>query len=106
MNENIKRFKQQPATNGFIKGLIGDDFVYELIGQYIDFDKEMSMCIHDDTQNTEFDIVAELAEVIYEDGSEMFEICEDDSMTCLIYKSSNNIVCFVIKKQWSVAFWN
>ena len=106
MNSNLKSYKQKKATPGFIKGLLGNDIIYELVGQYIDYDKNMSMCIHDDAKKSEFDPVATLADTVYVEGAEIIEISEDYDSQCLIYKSDDNIVCFVIKKQWSIAFWN
>ena len=107
MNENIKEFIHKQVNPGFIKALVGDDFVYELIGTYISYDKPLNACIHDDTQKNEFDAVEKLADKIYIEGAEIIDVYEEDTdVHAFVYRSDENEVLFIIKKSWSIAIWN
>ena len=107
MNENIKEFIHKQVNPGFIKALVGDDLVYELIGTYISYDKTLNACIHDDTQKNEFDAVEKLADKIYIEGAEIIDVYEEDTdVHAFVYRSDENEVLFIIKKSWSIAIWN
>ena len=102
---DIKKFHTHDLTKGFIIALIGQDLT-DIISAWIDFNKPLSGAIHDDTKISEVNVVQLLSEQIYKENSEIIEISEDEQAQCLIYKSDEHTVLFIIKSNWNVAIWN
>ena len=102
---DLSRYRTHDITKGFVLALIGQDLM-DIASAWIDFDKPLFGAINDDTKTNEADVVQLLSENIYKEGSEIFEISENEDVPCMIYKSDECTVLFIIKNNWSIAIWN
>lgn len=108
----------KPLSAAFIKGfLMNDTDRIELINAWVNIDNAVGLI--EDTANKkegDFDSVKELADTIYKEGADIYEIesseLDEDNKSItneidvFIYKSDEDTVAFVAHHGFLIAFWN